>query len=57
MMLKRAEIIAVTKRVSRRLAVNETGVAPLKEKHVQRFATLKQRDAEKRKGRKAAARS
>ena len=54
-MLKRAEIVAATKRVARRLAANETGVAPLKEKHVQRLATLKQRDEEKRKSRKATA--
>ena len=54
-MLKRAEILAATRRVARRLATNETGVAPLKEKHVQRLAVLKQENEKKRKGRKASA--
>jgi hypothetical protein len=54
-MLKRAEIIAAAKRVQRRLAANEVGVAPIKQKHVQRLATLKQQNGEKRKGRKVAA--
>ena len=54
-MLTRAEILAATKRVARRLATNETGVAPLKEKHVQRLATLKQENEKTHKGRKASA--
>jgi hypothetical protein len=54
-MLKRAEVIAATKRVARRLAANETGVAPLREKHVRRLAALKHRAEEKRKGPKATA--
>ncbi len=48
-MLKRAEILAATKRVARRVAANETGVAPLKEKHIRRLAELKRKEADKRK--------
>jgi hypothetical protein len=52
-MLKRAEILAATKRVARRLASNETGVAPLKDKHIRRLAELKRKEEEKRKARRA----
>jgi hypothetical protein len=52
-MLKRAEILAATKRVARRLAANETGVAPLKDKHIRRLAELKRKEEEKRKARRA----
>jgi hypothetical protein len=55
-MLKRKDVIAAAKRVARRLAANETGVAPLKEKHVRRLATLKQNRQATRKSQKAAAR-
>jgi hypothetical protein len=47
-MLKRSEVVAAARRVAQRLAANEAGVAPLKDKHVQRLATLKQRSQRKR---------
>ncbi len=52
-MLKRAEILAAAKRVARRLAANETGVAPLKDKHIRRLAELKRKEEEKRKASRA----
>lgn len=48
-MLTRAEVVAVTKRVARRLAANETGVAPANAKHRRRFLMLKQQRVRKAK--------
>jgi hypothetical protein len=54
-MLTRAEVLAMTKRVARRLAANETGVAPANAKHLRRFTQLKRQQDKKPKGSGAAA--
>jgi hypothetical protein len=40
-MLTRAQIVAFTKETVRRVLMNETGIAPRSDKHVQRLAELK----------------
>jgi len=53
-MLTRAQIIAFSREMVRRVLTNETGVAPVQEKHVER---LKQLKTESEKARQASERT